>query len=98
MSNFISIPVDSNDNCIINSNKIVTCIRISSTETILVVDGGTASNTATDQLTVTHNADSATDSVGKSIMETVVLSYFNNKTGVVKVVSPPQTITEIGFG
>jgi hypothetical protein len=98
MSNFISIPVDSSDNCIINSNKIVTCIRISSTETILVVDGGTASNTATDQLTVTHNADSATDSVSKSIMETVILSYFNNKTGVVKVVSPPQTITAIGFG
>ncbi len=98
MSNFISIPVDSSDNCIINSNKIVTCIRTSSTETILVVDGGTAANTATDQLTITHNADSATNSVCKSIMDTVVLSYFNNKTGVVKVVSPPQTITAIGFG
>lgn len=97
MSNFISIPVDSSDNCIINSNKIVTCIRISSTETILVVDGGTAANTSTDQLTITHGADSATDSVCKSIMNTVVLSYFNNKTGVVKVVSPPQTITAIGF-
>jgi len=98
MSNFISIPVDSSDNCIINSNKIVTCIRTSSTETILVVDGGTAANTETDQLTITHNADSATNSVCKSIMDTVVLSYFNNKTGVVKVVNPPQTITAIGFG
>lgn len=98
MSNFISIPVDSSDNCIINSNKIVTCIRTSSTETIVVVDGGTASHNNTDQLTITHNADSAINSVAKSIMNTVVLSYFNNKTGVVKVVSPPQTITAIGFG
>jgi len=97
MSNFISIPVDSSDNCIINSNKIVTCIRTSSTETILVVDGGTAANTATDQLTITHNADSATNSVCKSIMDTVVLSYFNNKTGVVKVVNPPQTMLILIF-
>lgn len=97
MSNFISIPVDSSDNLIVSSQKIVTCVRTSSTQTIIVVDGGTAAHTSTDQLTITHNADSATNSVAKSIMNTVVLSYFNNKTGVVKEVTPPQTITDVGF-
>lgn len=98
MSNFISIPVDSSDNLIVSSQKIVTCVRTSSTETIIVLDGGTASHTSTDQLTLTHNTDTATDSVAKSIMDAVVSSFSDiSKASVVRVAVPTQTITSVDF-
>ena len=69
MSNFISIPVTGKDDFIINSNTVVTCVRLSSTSTIIVVEGGASSTQVTDQIEVTHAADTASDSVAKSIMD-----------------------------
>jgi len=98
MSNFISIPVTGKDNFIINSNTVVTCVRTSSTTTIIVVEGGASSTQSTDQIEVTHAADTASDSVAKSIMSGVVNSFsYGPQTGVVRNVEPAQAISAIEF-
>ena len=98
MSNFISIPVTGKDNFIINSNTVVTCVRTSSTTTIIVVEGGASSTQSTDQIEVTHAADTAADSVAKSIMSGVVNSFsYGPQTGVVRNVEPAQAISAIEF-
>lgn len=98
MSNFISIPVTGKDNFIINSNTVVTCVRTSSTTTIIVVEGGASSTQSTDQIEVTHAADTAADSVAKSIMSGVVNSFsYGPQTGVVRNVEPAQPISAIEF-
>lgn len=98
MSNFISIPVTGKDNFIINSNTVVTCVRTSSTTTIIVVEGGASSTQSTDQIEVTHAADTASDSVAKSIMSGVVNSFsYGPQTGVVRNVEPAQPISAIEF-
>ena len=96
MSNFISIPVTGSDNYIVNSQRIVTCLRTSSTTTILVVEGGTGSSTSTDRVEITHATDTAADSVAKSIMEGVVLSS-STPPGGVRIVVPAQAISSINF-
>ncbi len=98
MSNFTSIPVTGKDNFIINSNTVVTCVRTSSTTTIIVVEGGASSTQSTDQIEVTHAADTASDSVAKSIMSGVVNSFsYGPQTGVVRYVTPAQAISAIEF-
>lgn len=96
MSNFISIPVTASDNYIVNSNKIITCIRTSSTTTVLVVAGGASSSSSTDQIILTHAADTVADSVYASIMNAIVGS-FSNGPGYVKVVVPAQAISSVAF-
>ena len=75
MSNFISIPVTASDDYLINSNTIVTAVRVSSTRTIIVVEGGASSTQVTDQIRLTHSADTALDSVAKAVMDAVVTSF-----------------------
>ena len=98
MANFVSIPVSASDDFIINSDRVVACVRISSVSTVIIVSGGTASNSSTDQLTITHGADTASDSVAKSIMDAVVSSFADiSKASVVRAAVPAQTITSISF-
>ncbi len=98
MSNFISIPVTGKDDFIINSNTVVTCVRLSSTSTIIVVEGGASSTQVTDQIEVTHAADTASDSVAKSIMDGIISSFaYSPQTGVVRPVTPAQVISAIEF-
>jgi hypothetical protein len=98
MSNFISIPVTASDDYLINSNTIVTAVRVSSTRTIIVVEGGASSTQVTDQIRLTHSADTALDSVAKAVMDAVVTSFsYRPQTGVVRAVVSPQPISEITF-
>jgi len=98
MSNFISIPVTGKDDFIINSNTVVTCVRLSSTSTIIVVEGGASSTQTTDQIEVTHAADTASDSVAKSIMDGIISSFaYGPQVGVVRPVTPAQAISAIEF-
>ena len=96
MSTFISIPVTGSDNYIINSQRIITCVRTSATTTIIVVEGGTGSSTSTDRIEITHAADTASASVAHSIMASVVMSS-GASSGAVRVASPAQAISSINF-
>lgn len=96
MSNFISIPVAGSDNYVINVNTIVTCIRTSSTTTILAIEGGMGGTAATDRIELTHAADTASASVAHSVMATVVIAS-SASSGAVRVVSPAQAISSINF-
>ena len=96
MSTFISIPVTGSDNYIINSHRIITCVRTSATTTIIVVEGGTGSSTSTDRIEITHATDTAAASVAYSIMASVVMSS-STPPGGVRTVVPAQAISSINF-
>ena len=54
--------------------------------------------TTTDQIEVTHAADTASDSVAKSIMDGIISSFtYSPQTGVVRPVTPAQAISAIEF-
>jgi hypothetical protein len=96
MSKFISIPVTGSDNYLFNINTIVTCMRTSSTTTILVIEGGTGASSIKDKIELTHAADTASASVSLSIMEAVVLAS-SGASGKVQLVTPAQAISSISF-
>jgi len=94
--NFISIPVTGSNNVIVNINTISTCLRISTTKTVIVIEGGAGATSTTDQIEVTHSADTASSSVAYSIMQAIVLSA-TGPEGKVETVSPAQAITAIAL-
>lgn len=93
---YISIPVTGSDNKIIAVSPLVTCIRQSSTSTVLVVEGGVGGSSSADQVEITHSADTAINSVSKSVMSAVVLASSGND-GKVETVVPAQAISAIEF-
>ena len=93
---YISIPVTGSDNKIIAVSPLVTCIRQSSTSTVLVVEGGVGGSSSADQVEITHSADTAINSVSKSVMSAVVLASSGND-GKVEIVVPAQAISAIEF-
>ena len=98
MKKFISIPVTSADDLVLDCDAVVTCLRASSTTTDIIVRGGTGTETAGQKLQLTHAADTATASVAKSIMDAIVASYANNKRpDVLLEVTPPKAVSAVAI-
>jgi len=98
MARFISFPVTSKDNHIIKADAIVSALRVDSTHTSIIIQGGSGTVTAGYNLQLTHAADSATASVAKSIMDQVAAAYdnkVNNKK--VFVLTLPKAVSAIAF-
>lgn len=96
MKTFLSIPVTSADNLVLDCESVVTALRLSSTTTGLIIKGGIGTVTAGQTLVLTHAADTATASVAKSIMDALVATYENNKRpDVVTEITPAQAVSAI---
>ena len=94
--NFISIPVTGSNNFIVNINTISTCLRISTTKTVLVIEGGVGATSTTDNIEITHAADTALASVAYSIMQAIV-RVSGGPVGKVETVIPAQAISAIAL-
>ena len=98
MKTFISIPVTSADNLVLDATSIVTCLRASSTTTDIIIKGGTGTETAGQKLQLTHAADTATASVAKSIMDAVVETFDPKvRPTVVTEITPAKAVSAVAI-
>jgi len=98
MKKYLSIPVTSADDLVLDCSSVVTALRASSTTTDLIIAGGTGTETAGQKLQLTHAADTATASVAKSIMDAVVASYeVNRRPEVLLEVTPAQAVSAVAI-
>tara|TARA_R110000772_G_scaffold88178_1_gene183430 strand:+ start:281 stop:571 length:291 start_codon:yes stop_codon:yes gene_type:complete len=93
MAKYISIPVTAADNFVISADSIVTCMRVSTTTTDIMVNVGQTANL---NIQLTHAADTVTASVAKSIMDAVVeINELGSRPEVVNVMTPAQAVSAV---
>lgn len=93
MAKYLSIPVTSADNFVISADAIVTCMRVDSTHTDIMVNVGQTANL---NIQLTHAADTVTASVAKSIMDAVVeINTVTKSPDVVNVMTPATAVSAV---
>ncbi len=98
MAKFLSIPVTGGDNYIVKADAIVTALRLSSTKTSLIIQGGSGTVTAGFNLSLTHAADTATGSVAKALMDAVVATASRKvEPETLFVVALPKAVSAIAI-